>query len=78
MARSEAVRVAAKQDISAEQQAQDAAAAYDAWFRAEVAEGLREADDPNTVWVSNEEVMRESAEQCKEWLSRIAAKRIAD
>lgn len=31
------------------------AAAYDAWFRAEVEAGIKEADDPNTEWISNEE-----------------------
>lgn len=30
-------------------------AAYDKWFRAEVEQGLKEADDPNTQWVSNED-----------------------
>jgi hypothetical protein len=33
------------------------AAAYDAWFRAEVKAGLKEADDPTTQWVSHEDVM---------------------
>ena len=32
------------------------AAAYDAWFREEVQKAIDEADDPNTVWVSHEEV----------------------
>ncbi|WP_293234582.1 hypothetical protein [Paludibacterium sp.] len=31
------------------------AAAYDEWFRAQVEIGLKEADDPNTQWVSNED-----------------------
>jgi hypothetical protein len=31
------------------------AAAHDKWFRAEVAKGIKEADDPATVWVSHEE-----------------------
>lgn len=26
-----------------------------AWFLEEVAQALKEADDPNTVWISNEE-----------------------
>ena len=29
---------------------------HDAWFRAEVEQALREADDPNTVFVPQEEV----------------------
>ena len=32
-------------------------AAYDQWFRAEVAQALKEADDPNTKWRTTEEVM---------------------
>jgi hypothetical protein len=54
--------------------ATDAALAYDAWFRSEVEAGLREADDPNTVWVSNEEVERETEEQRARWLARIEKK----
>ncbi len=34
----------------------DHAAAYDAWFRSEVEAAIREAEDPNCVWVSQEEV----------------------
>jgi len=45
------------------------AAAYDTWFRSEVEQALREADDPNTVWVSNEEVERKSAERRAKWRS---------
>ena len=30
-------------------------AAHDRWFRAQVAEGISEADDPDTEWVSHEE-----------------------
>lgn len=31
------------------------AAGYDRWFRGEVEQGLTEADDPETKWVTNEE-----------------------
>ncbi|GLS19042.1 hypothetical protein GCM10007874_20590 [Labrys miyagiensis] len=31
------------------------AAAYDAWFREEIQKAIDEADDPNTVWISQEE-----------------------
>lgn len=37
-----------------------AAAEHDAWFRAEVRQALNEAADPETEWVSHEEVARES------------------
>ena len=53
---------------------QDHAAAYDAWFRSEVEAGIREADDPNCVWISNEEVKRRMATLREEWASRIPAK----
>jgi predicted transcriptional regulator len=33
-------------------------AEYDAWFRAEVEQSLREAEDPNAEWIPHEEVMR--------------------
>ena len=32
---------------------------YDEWFVRQVKESLAEADDPATVWVSHEEVMRD-------------------
>ena len=34
-------------------------AEHDAWFRAEVEEGLREADDPNAEWVPHEQMKAE-------------------
>ena len=34
-------------------------AEYDAWFRAEVEEALRESDDPNAEWVPNEQAEAE-------------------
>jgi hypothetical protein len=53
----------------------DAALAYDAWFRSEVEEAIREVDAPNAVWVSNEEVEREALEQEDRWLDQIEKKR---
>ena len=70
MARSNAAHVRAE-EISVEQQEKDAAAAYDAWFRADVEAGLREADDPKTVWHTQEEVEREFKELRKRWQARI-------
>lgn len=49
------------------------AAAYDKWFRAEVAQGIQEADNPATPWVSNEAVMADSAERRAQWLKRAQA-----
>jgi hypothetical protein len=34
------------------------AAAYDTWFRSQIEEGIKEADDPNTKWVSNEDAQK--------------------
>ncbi len=46
------------------------AAAHDKWFRAQVEQALQEADDPNTVWLSNEEVKAYSATRRSGWLKR--------
>ena len=46
------------------------AAAHDKWFRAQVEQALQEADDPNTVWLSNEEVKAHSAARRAGWLKR--------
>ena len=32
---------------------------YDKWFDAEIETALKEADDPNTEWVSNDEVKKD-------------------
>ena len=49
------------------------AAAYDKWFRAEVEQGIKEADDPNTNWVSNEAVKAASAERKAAWAKKAQA-----
>jgi len=49
------------------------AAEHDRWFREQVQIGLREADDPNTVWISNEEMEKEWEEMRAELEGRIAA-----
>ena len=46
------------------------AAEHDKWFREQVQEGLRQANDPNTVWVFNDEVKALSAKRRKEWAER--------
>ena len=47
------------------------AAAHDKWFRAQVEQALTEADDPATVWLSNEEVKTHSAARRAEWEKRV-------
>jgi len=64
---------ATRPDRSIAMKAAHQAAAYDAWFRAQVAEGLKEADDPNTVMVSHEQVKKDMAVQRKALKARIAA-----
>lgn len=46
------------------------AAAHDRWFRAQVDQALQEADDPATVWLSNEEVKAHSATRRAAWSKR--------
>ncbi len=36
---------------------------YEQWFDRQVLIGLRDADDPNTQWVDNEEVFRQMDER---------------
>lgn len=47
------------------------AAAHNEWFREQVREGLEEADDPNTKWVSNDEAKESYARKRAELLARI-------
>jgi hypothetical protein len=44
---------------------------YDEWFIRQVEEALIEADDPNAVWVSHEEVMAEAAARREELMALI-------
>lgn len=64
--------------VPTEQEVKDAESAYDAWFRAEVEEGLREADDPATEWVSNEEVNRQMDKNLAEWRTHAERRQARD
>lgn len=66
-----------RSDTAERMKAAHAAAAHDAWFRAEVEQGIKEADDPNTAWVSNETVMKKSAARRASW-AKLAKKQPAD
>jgi hypothetical protein len=57
-------------DTAERQRRAHEAAAYDAWFRAEIKQALKEADDPNTVWVTNDEIKAESAGRRAKWLAQ--------
>lgn len=50
-------------------------AAHDLWVREQVADAVREADDPNTEWVSHEVVKQDMAQQRAELLARIEDER---
>ena len=50
-----------------------AAAAHEKWFRAEVEEGIKEADDPSTEWVPNEAVKAISAKRRAAWAKKAQA-----
>lgn len=43
------------------------AAEHDKWFREQVEEGIQLANDPNTVWVSSEEVTAMGVERRAAW-----------
>ena len=51
---------------------QQAKTAEEAWIEREIAEGLREADDPNAVWVSHEDAKADMQRQREELLRQIA------
>lgn len=36
---------------------------HDKWFREQVEDAIREADDPDTVWVTNEDAQKDWAEK---------------
>lgn len=44
---------------------------YDKWFRAQVAQGLAEANDPNTQWVTHETVQANWAKKRAELVKQI-------
>lgn len=47
------------------------AAEYDKWFREQVEEAIRDADDPNAVWIPHEVVKEEMARERAELLARL-------
>ena len=47
------------------------AAAYDLWFREQVEQALKEANDPNTVWIPHEAVKADMRRQRQALLARM-------
>jgi hypothetical protein len=56
--------------VEAMRQAQEAVA-HDKWFRAQVEQGLQEADDPATVWIAHDEAKAAMQRQREGFLARI-------
>jgi len=50
-------------------------AEHDAWFRAEVEQGLRELEDPNVELIPHEQVVAEWEIEKAELLARVAAQK---
>ena len=72
---SEGEPIAGRSPVAAAERLRNAhqAAAYDKWFRAEVEQGLKEADDPNTQWVPNDAVKATSAKRRAAWAKKAQA-----
>jgi hypothetical protein len=49
-------------------------AAHDKWFRQQVELGLRDADDPDTAWVGNDDAQSEWAKKRANLAARLAAR----
>jgi hypothetical protein len=56
-------------DTALRQRRAHKAIAYDTWFRAQIAQSLKEADAPDAARVSQEHVKRESATRRAAWLN---------
>lgn len=58
-------------DISERMKRAHEAAEHDKWFREQVEEGIRQANDPNTVWIPHEEVVKNMHRQREELKARL-------
>lgn len=57
----------ARPDSSERMKLTFAASEHDKWFREQVEEGIRLADDPNAVWLSNDEVQATASKFREKW-----------
>lgn len=62
----------ARPDASERMKRTYSAADHDKWFREQVEEGIRQADAPDAVWVSHEDVIKEMHRQRETIKARIA------
>lgn len=69
------VKTYGRPDTSATLKRAHAALVYDTWFREQVAQSIRQADDPATKWVSNSTVMAESAKRRAAWRTLATAQK---
>lgn len=69
---SEATSRTARVDSSERMKRAHEAAAHDKWFRAQVDDAIKEADDLSTKWVSNEAVKKQSATHRVKWAQLVA------
>lgn len=60
----------ARPDAAARMKRTFDAAEHDKWFREQVQEGIRQADDPSTVWIADAEVKVMSAKRRAEWVKQ--------
>ena len=67
------VTIVKRADTSERMKRAHEAAAHDTWFRAQVEQGMKEADDPSTQWVSNEAVKATSAKRRAAWTKKAQA-----
>ena len=67
------VKTYSRPDTSATLKQAHAALVHDRWFRAQVAQSVKEAGDPATQWVSNETAMVESAKRRAAWRAGAAS-----
>lgn len=68
-----ATKTPSRPDTSATLKQAHAALAHDRWFRNQVEQALKEADDPAAQWVSNETAMTEAATRRAAWRARGAS-----
>jgi hypothetical protein len=70
------VKTYSRPDTSATLKQAHAALVHDRWFREQVAQAIKEADDPSTQWVSNEAAMAEGAKRRAAWRARAASVKV--
>lgn len=68
-----ALKTHSRPDTSATLKQAHAALAHDRWFRDQVEQAIKDADDPAAQWVSNETAVAEGAKRRAAWRARGAS-----